>query len=146
MRRSTPLPDETKPQDPKPSNDILPQEIVEAISNSNAVSIGEQPEIFANLALADLIFNTNLAQQNAIVNQQVIFQIELAALAKCVQVLLASNLSEPQAVEQLTARMLDMFEQFNSKAEERLAASHKQMDDLLNKMRAHAAKDKPGES
>jgi guanylate kinase len=124
----------------------LLREIVEAISYSDSMSIIEQYGMLENLARADQIFNANLAQQNAIVNQQVIFQIELAALAKCVQVLLASNLSEPQAVEQLTARMLDMFEQFNSKAEERLAASHKQMDDLLNKMRAHAAKDKPGES
>ncbi len=139
------MPDETKPQDPKPSYDSLPQEIVEAISISNAVSIGEQSAILANLALADQIFNANLAQQNAIVNQQVIFQIELAALSKCIQVLLASNLSDPKAVEQLTSRMLEMFDQFHSKAEERLAASRKQMDDLLNKMRAHATEGKPEE-
>jgi len=140
------LPDETKPQDDKPSYDNLPKNIVDAIAMSGAKSIGEQPAILANLALADQIFNANLAQQNAIVNQQVIFQIELAALAKCVQVLLASDLSEPQAVEQLTERMLKMFDQFHSKAEGRLAASRNQMNDLLDKMRAQTTTGKPGES
>jgi hypothetical protein len=142
MRRSATLPDETKPQNPAPSYDNLPKEIVEAIAMSGAKSIGEQPAILANLALADQIFNINLAQQNALVNQQVIFQIELAALAKCVQVLLASDLSGPHSVEQLTARMLEMFDRFHSKAEERLADSRNRMDELLNQMRAQTAADK----
>jgi hypothetical protein len=110
---------------------------------ANANSIGEQPAILANLALADQIFNANLAQQNALMNQQVIFQIELAALAKCVQVLLASDLKEPGAVEQLTARILEMFEQFHSKAEERLAAGQNQMNELLNRIRPQAPSEKP---
>lgn len=135
------MPDETKPQDTKPSYDNLPKDIVDAVS----MSIGEQPAILANLALADQIFNANLAQQNAIINQQVIFQIELAALAKCVQVLLASNLSEPRAVEQLTERMLEMFDRFHSKVEVRLADSRNQMNDLLNKMRAQTTTDKTEE-
>ena len=137
------MPDETKPQSPAPSYDNLPKEIVEAIAMANAESIGEQPAILANLALADQIFNVNLAQQNALMNQQMIFQIELAALAKCVQVLLASDLKEPRAVEQLTARVLEMFEQFHSKAEERLAASQSQMNELLNRIRAQAPAGKP---
>lgn len=139
------MPDETKPQNPTPSYDNLPKDIVDAIAMSNAMSVGEQPAILANLALADQIFNLNLAQQNALVNQQVIFQIELAALAKCVQVLLASDLREPQAVEQLTARMLEMFDQFHSKVEGRLADSRNQLNDLLDKMRAHTTADKQEE-
>jgi hypothetical protein len=134
--------DETNSQNPASSHDDLPNDVIESIANSTAVSVGEQPAILANLALANQIFNANLAQQKAILNQQVIFQIELAALAKCIQVLLAANLSEPQAIEQLTARILEMFDQFHSKVEERLVASQNQMNDLMVKMRAHTMTDK----
>lgn len=136
------MPDETRQGDDAPSRDGLPENIVDAIAVSNATSIGEQPAILANLALANQIFNINLAQQNALANQQMVFQIELAALAKCVQVILDSELSEPQAVEKLTARMLEMFDQFHSKAEERLADSRNRMDELLNQLRARTTADK----
>lgn len=139
------MPDETNAQNPTSLHDSLPGDIVEAIALSNAKSIGEQPAILANLALANQIFNTNLDQQKAIINQQMLFQLELAALAKCIQVLLAADVSEPQAIEQLTARILEMFDQFHSKAEERLVASQNQMNDIMDKMRAQAMTDKPEE-
>lgn len=106
-------------------------------------SIEEQPAMLAYLALVTHTFNILLAQQKAVVSQQVIFQIELTAMGKCIQVLLAANGSEPQAIEQLAPRILEMFEQFHSKVEERLVASHNQMNDLMDKMRAHAKTDKP---
>jgi len=135
--------DETNSQKPASADNNLPGEVVEAIAESNAAAIGEQPAILANLALANEIFSANLAQQSAIVNQQVIFQIELTALAKCLQVLLAANVSEPQAIENLTARMLEMFDQFHSKVEERLVASQTKTSDLLNEMRAHVMRNQP---
>jgi midasin (ATPase involved in ribosome maturation) len=139
--------EETDPQEPASAHaDELPEKVVEAIALSNAFSIGEQPAMLANLALANQIFAANLAQQNAIVNQQVMFQVEFAALAKCLEALLAVNAGEADAIERVITRILEMFEQFNSKVEERLVAAQKQMSDLLDEMRAQAARDEPGES
>lgn len=62
----------------------LPSDIVQAIAISNAKSIGEQPAILANLALAQQIFNQNMQQQIALSQQQAMNQIQMAAVAKCV--------------------------------------------------------------
>jgi hypothetical protein len=137
------MPGETSSQNSTSESDALPEDVVQSIAVSNAMSIGEQPAILANLALANQIFSASLAQQNAIINQQVVFQVELAALAKCLQVLLAVNISEPQAIENITTRILEMFDQFHSKVEERLSASQNQISQLMNEMRAHAVTDKP---
>ncbi len=137
--------DQNSSPEPATSEGKLPEEVVEAIALSNAFTIGEQPAVLANLALANKIFSANLAQQNAIVNQQVIFQVEFAALAKCLQIILDMSPTEPEAVERFTARILEMFEQFHSKVEERFAASQKQMSELLNEMRAQAMQDGPVE-
>ncbi len=91
------------------------------------------------LTLTNKIFNANLAQQNALRHQQMIAQIELVALAKCVQVLLDADTSEPQAIESLSARIVDIFDQLQSKADERLAASQKQMNELLDEIRTSAS-------
>jgi hypothetical protein len=64
--------------------DSLPAEIVQAIAISNAKSIGEQPAVLANLALAQQIFNQNMQQQIALSQQQAMNQIQMAAAAKCI--------------------------------------------------------------
>lgn len=69
----------------------LPDEIVQSIAIANAKSIGEQPAILANLALANQIFNNNLQQQMAISYQQAVNEILLAAVAKCVNQILAAS-------------------------------------------------------
>lgn len=62
----------------------LPEDIVQAIAISNAKSIGEQPAILANLALAQQIFNQNMQQQIGLSQQQAMNQVQMAATAKCV--------------------------------------------------------------
>lgn len=62
----------------------LPEDIVQAIAISNAKSIGEQPAILANLALAQQIFNQNMQQQISLSQQQAMNQVQMAAAAKCV--------------------------------------------------------------
>jgi hypothetical protein len=62
----------------------LPDDIVQAIAISNAKSIGEQPAILANLALAQQIFNQNMQQQISLSQQQAMNQVQMAAAAKCV--------------------------------------------------------------
>ena len=79
----------------------IPPEIIESIAVSNAKSIGEQPAILANLALANQIANTNLAQQNAIANQQALFQLQLATISKCVEVISSIDPKSASAVTQL---------------------------------------------
>ncbi|WP_210247075.1 hypothetical protein [Aliikangiella marina] len=61
--------------------DELPQDIVQSIAISNAKSIGEQPAILANLALAGEIFNLNMQQQAQIAQQQAMNQIAVATAA-----------------------------------------------------------------
>lgn len=66
------------------SSGSLPDSIVQSIAISNAKSIGEQPAILANLALANQILNNNLQQQMIISTQQAMSQILMATMAKCV--------------------------------------------------------------
>lgn len=71
----------------------LPEAIVESIAISNAKSIGEQPALLANLALANQVFNTNLQQLTAVSHQQAMNQILLAAVAKCISLIVAIDAS-----------------------------------------------------
>jgi hypothetical protein len=64
--------------------DSLPPEIVQAIAISNAKSIGEQPAVLANLALAQQIFNQNMQQQIALSQQQAMNQVHMATAARAV--------------------------------------------------------------
>ncbi|HVY69909.1 MAG TPA: FAD-binding monooxygenase [Verrucomicrobiae bacterium] len=73
-----------------PPEGSLPPAIVEAIAISNAKSIGEQPAILANLALANQVFHNNLQQQMLIAQQQAINQIRLAVTGRCIKLLLAN--------------------------------------------------------
>lgn len=140
------MPDKTLSPDASSSHDGLPGEIVETLATSTALSVGEQPAILANLALANQIFNTCLAQQDAIVNQQIIFQVKLAALAKCIQVLLAVNVADPQAVERITGDITAMFDQLQAKVAEQLASGQSQMEQKINQLRAQAASPQPEQS
>jgi hypothetical protein len=81
----------------------ISNDLIEAIADSTAISVGEQPAILANLALANLIANTNLAQQNAISNQQAMFQLEMTIVSKCVEVIANINPSSAHAANQMTA-------------------------------------------
>lgn len=62
----------------------LPDDIVQAIAISNAKSIGEQPAVLANLALAQQIFNQNMQQQIALSQQQAMNQVHMATAARAV--------------------------------------------------------------
>lgn len=81
----------------------LPQSVIDAIAIGNAKSIGEQPAILANLALANQIANANLAQQYALSNQQALFNVQLAILAKCVEMITRVDPDGPAAADQLRA-------------------------------------------
>ena len=62
----------------------LPRSIVASIALSNVSSVGMQPSILSNLALANLVANTNLAQQNAVSAQQLMMQLQMTVLGNAV--------------------------------------------------------------
>lgn len=90
------------------SSSSLPEEIIQSIAISNAKSIGEQPAILANLALANQILNTNLQQQMFISNQQAMNQIAMATMAKCVTLIVADDGKDPKATAALK-ELVDML-------------------------------------
>ena len=92
------------------SDSSLPNEIVQSIAISNAKSIGEQPAILANLALANQILNNNLQQQMFISNQQAMNQIAMATMAKCVTLIVGGDGGEASAAT--VKELLDVLKQF----------------------------------
>lgn len=81
----------------------IPQDLIEAIADSTAMAVGNQPAILANLALANQIANTNLAQQNALSNQQAMFQLQLTIVSKCVELIANISPTNTSAAQQLAA-------------------------------------------
>ncbi len=108
------------------TNTTIPKEILEAIAISNASSIGEQPAILANIALANQIFNINLIQQNAILSQQLTFQFLQAVLAKYVDTIITIDLTNPQAIQLTQTLIREFFDLINSKMTESLK-NHQQL-------------------
>lgn len=83
------------------SESSLPDDIVQSIAISNATSIGSQPAILANLALANQIFNQSLQQQLAISYQQATHLITLAAVARCVNLITTDTAAAPGSADRL---------------------------------------------
>lgn len=79
--------------------DSLPADIVQAIAISNAKSIGEQPAVLANLALAQQIFNQNMQQQIALSQQQAMNQVQMAVAARAVS--LIEQAQTPSSLDRL---------------------------------------------
>ncbi|MBN2069310.1 MAG: hypothetical protein JW739_06710 [Opitutales bacterium] len=87
----------------------LPNEIIQSIAISNAKSIGEQPAILANLALANQILNQNLQHQTQIAQQQAFNQIAMATTAKCVSIITSAD--SPTDPKELNAKIKAMTEE-----------------------------------
>lgn len=60
----------------------LPDDVVSAVAITNLKSVGEQPAMLANLAYSNTLTNTNLAQQNAVANQQAMNELGIAIVAQ----------------------------------------------------------------
>ncbi|XZF65782.1 MAG: hypothetical protein ACSI46_14350 [Gloeotrichia echinulata DVL01] len=103
----------------------LPGDIVEAIAISNAQVIGEQQAILTNLAMSTEIANVNLAQQNAVNKQNALFQLEMATIGKCVEVIMSIDPTDPHAKDQL-----DIYQ----KLMQNLVQIFKQMEPTINKL------------
>jgi hypothetical protein len=88
----------------------LPEDVVQAIAISNAKSIGEQPAILANLALAQQIFNQNMQQQISISQQQAMNQVQMAAAAKCVAIIESAGCKNQAAIEKMGKDIEKIFQ------------------------------------
>lgn len=115
----------------KDGNENLPEAIVRSIAISNAKSIGEQPAILANLALANQIFNINLAQQNANTNQQVMNQVMMAALAKCVETIMSVDSKDPQAIEKVKDIVKEFFDLLHTQTTENIRTQQELFDKCI---------------
>ena len=83
----------------------LPDQIVESIAISNAKSIGEQPAILSNLALANQVLNTSMQQQMMLSQQQAMNQITMATLAKCVSIITNGGATNLENSKEFAAAM-----------------------------------------
>lgn len=66
---------------------VIAEEIVEAVAIGNLKSISEQPAMLSNLAYSNSISNVNLAQQNAVSNQQAQNEVGISVTGKTIQIL-----------------------------------------------------------
>ena len=71
----------------------IPGDIVESIAVSNVKSVGEQPSILSNLALANEIANVNMTQQNLVNQQQILYNLSVVTAAKSVEIIAGINTS-----------------------------------------------------
>ncbi|GHH57387.1 MULTISPECIES: FAD-binding monooxygenase [Gammaproteobacteria] len=93
----------------------LPADVIQAIAISNAKSIGEQPAVLANLALAQQIFNQNLQQQISLSQQQAMNQVQMAAAAKCVALIeTAGGCKNQGTIDKMVLDMERIFNEMNS--------------------------------
>jgi hypothetical protein len=73
----------------------FPENVVEGVAVGNLKSIAEQPAMLSNLAFANVVFNTNLSQQNAVANQQAMNELGISVTSKAVNTV--SNLGPLEA-------------------------------------------------
>ncbi|MBX3587490.1 MAG: hypothetical protein KF796_12695 [Ramlibacter sp.] len=94
-------------------SDALPADVVQSIAISNAKSIGEQPAILANMALANQILNNNLQQQMMISQQQAMNQLLMATVAKAVSLILSvdSGPGSPASNAKLALELVESMKQ-----------------------------------
>lgn len=78
-----------------PSPSALPENNRESSNAGSLNTIAEQPAMLSNLAFANLVSNVNLAQQNAVANQQAMNQLLVTVVGKIVNLL--ANLSPMEA-------------------------------------------------
>ncbi|GHH57390.1 MULTISPECIES: R body protein [Gammaproteobacteria] len=73
----------------------LHEDVVSAVAIGNLKSIAEQPAMISNLAFSNLTANTDLAQKNAVSNQQAMNGLGLSIVAKAANTV--SNLGPLEA-------------------------------------------------
>ncbi len=92
------------------AGDTLPDDIVQSIAISNAKSIGAQPAILANLALAQQVFNQNMQQQISLGQQQAMNLVRLAVVAKCVAIIDGADGNSQAMIEKLGIDIEKLFQ------------------------------------
>lgn len=60
-------------------------DVIESVAISNIKSVAEQPAMLSNLAYSNLVSNANIAQQNAVSNQQQMNELSVAIISLIVK-------------------------------------------------------------
>lgn len=86
------------------------------MGNDAEVSGGDAATVEAvlrNLDLATKVFNANLEQQNALAHQQAMAHLRMAATAKCVELILGIDPTDPNAGDLLRQykELMDLFDE-----------------------------------
>lgn len=89
------------------ADERLPQELREQIAAANALAIGLQPAILATLALAQEIFENNLAQQRALAAQHAAGVVQTAAVGKYAEIILKIDAGAEGASDQVLSVLRD---------------------------------------
>lgn len=88
-------------EDQNAATSSLPGEITEGIAIANVKSVAEQPATLANIQLANLVQNTNQAQENAVSFQQTQNSVQATVLGKVVNMLTALGPLEAMSAQQI---------------------------------------------
>jgi len=72
----------------------------EAIDTANSI-INNGPDVLANIEMANDVAYGNLEQQNQIVNQQAVFQLRYATVAKCIEVIMSIDPDSENASQKI---------------------------------------------
>lgn len=82
----------------------------EAIETANGI-INNGPDVLANIELANDVAYGNLEQQNQIANQQAVFQLRYATVAKCIEVIMSIDPDSENASQKVKTykELLDGF-------------------------------------
>ena len=73
----------SEPEEPVAPGDI----VVEAVAVSGMCCISNQPAMLSNLEYSNVVANTNLSEQNAVSNQQLVSEVGVSILGKAVNMI-----------------------------------------------------------
>jgi hypothetical protein len=79
--------------------------------NNNSDSKNKESDIAKNLNLANEVAHTNLKQQNEINNQQALFQLKYASVAKCIEIIMSID-PDSDAAQQKIKTYRELMDQF----------------------------------
>lgn len=94
----------------------VPPVLADSLAASEFVLNAGNPQVLANLALANQIFVENLRQQNAVAQQQAFNHLTLAIVAKCAQLILAVDPKTVAEVRPVLDNMLELLERLHRQA------------------------------
>ncbi len=86
---------------PNPIDSPIPDQIIESIAVGGVTSVGGQSAVLSNISFGNAAANVNLAQQNAVANQQAMNNLGLSVVGGAVNLVADLNPLEAMSAEQV---------------------------------------------